>query len=570
MSLSGALSVGLTGLSVSQTQIQTTGNNIANANTPGYSREVAGQAPLPTQQIQPGMFIGTGVTLTGIQAQIDAALDSRLRGATSDNQSAQTTQQWLGQVESTLGALNGNDVGTKLTTFFNSWSSLANTPQDAGLRQNVLQGGDSLAKTFQDTRSQLASLQGSAGDQFKTLTSQANDLAQQVAELNSQIVVAQGATGGSANSLVDQRGAILTKLAALTNITTINQPNGAVNVYIGSEPLVIANVNRGLIAKQQTSNGATSQGLQSYSLAFKADNSDVSTTGGQLGALAAAEGKINAAVDNIDTLAKNLIFEVNKIHASGQGLDGISSVTSTNTVTNPAVPLNDPKSGLKFAPNNGSFVVHVKQKSTGLETSTLVQVDLTGSANDTTLNSLKASLAGINGVNASVVGGKLTLTAANADTQLSFSQDTSGTLAALGVNSFYTGSSALNIAVNQTLTAQPTLLAAAKNGEPADNQTALAMAALNSQSLTSLKGASLNGSFQAIVNGVASDTAAAKSNAEASQGIADTLQAQRDALSGVSLDEEAVNLMKQQRAYQASARLISTVDDLMKTLLAIN
>ena len=112
-------------------------------------------------------------------------------------------------------------------------------------------------------------------------------------------------------------------------------------------------------------------------------------------------------------------------------------------------------------------------------------------------------------------------------------------------------------------------VAAAKNGAPGDNQTALAIAALEGQPIASLKGASLKDSYQSLVNKIATSTATAKTNAEASKSITETLQAQRDALSGVSIDEEAVNLLKQQRAFQAAAKLITAVDDMMKTLLSM-
>lgn len=564
MSLIGALNIGSSALAVSQTQIQTTGNNIANANTPGYTRQVAGQTALPTQQIHTGIFVGTGVDLTGIQRQIDQALESRLRGAASDGSAADSTQQWLGRVESTFNALSGNDLSTQLSTFFNSWSNLANTPQNAGLRQVVLSNGDTVAKTFQSLRGQLVNLAGDSGSQFKALAGQANDLAQRVADLNAQIVITEGGTGGTSGTLRDQRDQTLRQLAQLVDVQTVEQPNGSVNVYVGSEPLVTNAQNRGIAVKQTTVDG-----LPAASAVFKADGGTLNITSGQLSSLTSVQRQVGDTVAKLDSQANALIFQLNKIHASGQGLQGAGTFTATSAVTDPTVALNNPKSGLKFAANNGSFVVHVKQTATGLVSSTLVQVDLSGQPTDTTLNSLKASLAGINGVNATIASGKLSIAAASPGVEISFSQDGSGALASLGINNFYTGSNARDIAVNQAVASQPSLLAAAKNGAPGDNQTALAIAALEGQPVASLKGASLKDSYQALVNGIATSTAAAKTNAEASKSITDTLQAQRDALSGVSIDEEAVNLLKQQRAFQAAAKLITSVDEMMKTLLAM-
>jgi flagellar hook-associated protein 1 FlgK len=212
--------------------------------------------------------------------------------------------------------------------------------------------------------------------------------------------------------------------------------------------------------------------------------------------------------------------------------------------------------------------VHVKQKATGLVTSTLVNVDLDGlNGNDTTLNSLKTDLDNIGGISANVNAGTLQVTADSAAVEISFSQDSSGALAALGMNTFYTGSNARDIALNQTIKDKPQFLAAAKNGEPADNQTARAIAALETTKLASLGGSTLKDTYQATVNQLASATSAAKTSASAADAVKDTLTAQREALSGVSLDEEAVNLMKQQRAFQGAAKLVAAVDELMQTVL---
>src|SRR4051794_34848310 len=154
MSLLGTLQVGKSALAVQQAALQVTGNNIANAGNADYTRQVANLSPSRDQQIQPGMFIGTGVDLTGIKRQIDEALNARLRSSVSDSQSADTTQQWLGRVESTFNELSDEDLSTGMSKFFNAWSNLANKPQDIGLRQVVLQNGDAVAGQYNNLRKQ--------------------------------------------------------------------------------------------------------------------------------------------------------------------------------------------------------------------------------------------------------------------------------------------------------------------------------------------------------------------------------------------------------------------------------
>ena len=192
MSLISALNIGSSALAVSQAAIQTTGNNIANAGNADYVREKAQIVANEAQQIAPGTFLGTGVELTGIQRQVDNALAGRLNSSVSDNQAATTTEQWLGQVQSTFNALNGNDLSSQLSTFYNSWSSLANTPADSGLRQVVLQDGKAVAGTFHTLQKQLSDIQGSVGKSLSAQVNSADVLAGQIATLNGQIVNAAG------------------------------------------------------------------------------------------------------------------------------------------------------------------------------------------------------------------------------------------------------------------------------------------------------------------------------------------------------------------------------------------
>src|SRR5688500_12394432 len=386
MSLIGTLNLSKTALAVQQAAIQTTGNNIANAGNADFTRQATGVVPSKDQQIATGVFVGTGLDLQSISRQIDESLQSRLRASSSDEQAADTAQQWLGRIESLFNELSDQDLSTQLSTFFNSWSNLANKPQDVGLRQVVIQNGDTVAQWLRDLRTKLGSLQADVDQRMKAQSENANSLAQQVADLNQQIVVAEGGTGGQANGLRDQRDVVLKKLSELVDIKTVQQPTGVIDVYVGSEPLVSGTTNRGVALRNETVNGKLET-----TVTFAVNDGNMKLTAGQLGALGQARDKIDETMDQFDALAGNLIFELNKLHSSGQGLEGFGTVTATNQVDDSTVALNDPRANLKFPPTPGSFVVHVKNKTSGLATSTLVQVDLDGAGgNDTTLASLRA------------------------------------------------------------------------------------------------------------------------------------------------------------------------------------
>src|SRR3954468_23177795 len=314
MSLLGTLQVGKSALAVPQAALQVTGNNIANAGNADYTRQVAQISPSIDQKIQPGMFVGTGVDLTGIKRQIDEALNSRIRSSASDNSAADTTQQWLSRVEGVFNELSDEDLSTGMSKFFNAWSNLANKPQDVGLRQVVLQNGEEVANSLQSLRNQFSSLQADVDDKMKAAANDADQLAGQIADLNQQVVNAEGGAGdskGGANGLRDRRDALVKQLAGIVDVKT-TEDKGVVNVYVGSEPLVIGTTNMGVGLKQTTND----KGRMTMGVIFKQNNATMKVTGGQLGSLVGVRSEIADTVDNVDGLANNLIFELNKIHAS--------------------------------------------------------------------------------------------------------------------------------------------------------------------------------------------------------------------------------------------------------------
>lgn len=562
MSLIGALNTGKTALAVHQAAIQVTSNNVANAGNPNYTRQVATSVPGRDVQSRTGLLIGSGVNLTSIERQIDSALEQRIRGSVADGEAAATQQQWLGRVESIFHELGDDDLSSQLSAFFNAWSNLANTPGDNALRQVVLQTGQTVAGTLQTLRGNLSDLQGDIDKRLNLLASDANGLAQQVADLNEQIALAEGSTNSTANALRDQRDGVLKQLSELIDVK-VQETGPMVNVLVGSEPLVLGTTNLGISFDLSNSGGSLVAKVSS-----NANGGTLPVSSGQMGALIGLRSQIDTIAADLDSLAGGMIFELNKLHASGQGLEGFTEVTGTYAVADNTAALNS--AGLPFAPTNGSFVVHVRDTATGLVTSTLVQVDLDGlNGDDTTLASLATKLNSITGVSASIVGGKLKLQSAGSQQEISFSQDSSGALAALGINTFFTGSTAADIAVNSAITSKPTLLAAAANGEKGDNQTALAIAQLESRAIKSLNGSSLSAKYQSMITQVAVAVDNARTSAQSAAAVQETLLNQREALSGVSLDEEAINLMREQRAFQGAARIIAAVDELMQTLLQL-
>ena len=562
-SLNGALSIAGNSLAIEQAALSVTSNNIANAADPNYARETVATSPGIDTQVSPGIFIGTGVDLTDVQRQVDESLNDRLRSATSDSAAAATTNNWVGQVQTAIGALSGNDLATQLTTFFSSWSDVANDPTDAGQRQVAIQDGQNVAGYLNTLSSQLGTFQQQVQTQLPQQVAAANTLASQIASLNVQIVTSSGGTSGTPNALLDQRDSDLQQLSQLANISVQRQANGSDSVYIGSDALVEGQTNHGLsVTDLQAADGTVTP-----TVVFTDTGATAPITSGQIGALAAARGQIATVQTQVDAIAKQLIGAVNDLHASGQGTTGITTVTGTNAVLDATAPLNSAAAGLAYPPANGSFVVHVTG-SDGASVSTLVPVSLRGKATDTTLDSLVTSLNNVSGVSASIVNGQLKVSSTDAGSTISFSQDSSNTLAALGVNTFFTGDSAQSIAVNSVVADDPTQLASGKNGAAGDNGTALAIAALET---TPAAGdtETIQNTYQGLVTNVADTVAAATSASTASAAVTTALTTQQQTTSGVSLDEEMVNMLQQQQAYQASSRVVATIETMMASLIAM-
>ncbi len=564
MSLISALNIGKSALAAHQAAIQVTSGNISNAGNPDYTRQVARTAPNSDYQLKPGAMIGTGVSLVGIDRQIDNALEERIRSSMSDSESAGVSQQWLGRIEAIFNGTGGDYLSEQLTVFFDSWSGLANLPGDSAQRSLVLKSGESLSSTIRDLKSQLDGVQSDIRVQLSSIATEANVLAGKIALLNQQIANSEGSNGGSANALRDARDVALKSLAKLVDIKTYESESGAVTVTVGGETLVSGNNSRGIVAKEAV------DGLNHRTvLAIAADGSSVNVVSGRAGALVELRDKVGEVAGALSDLASNLILEVNHLHSQGQGLEGYTELTSANAVSDTGAALNSEAAGLAFKPVNGSFLIQVRRKSDGaVIRGDLVEVDLDGRGADDSLDSLVAKINGVSGVTASVVNGKLKIECVSkSDMEITFSEDHSYVLAALGVNGYFTGKDAADIGVSGVLKSNTNLLAAASNGSKLDNTTAKEIYGLQSKSLSGLGNVNIKDAYGGMVSDLAVSAAAARSDAEASQAIMETLTTQRESLSGVSLDEEAINLIREQRAYQAAARVVAAIDEMMRTLL---
>ena len=452
------IEIGRTGLAAAQIGQDITGHNIANAGTPGYSVQSLDQVaadPFATVDLttlpQPGS-LGTGVLPTGVQRARSQFLDTQVRTASGGLQDQTSQSSALKQVDDAFGEPSDTGLNAALSSFFNSFQDLANTPESLGVRAATVQKGDSLARVFQGVQSRLTSVAGSLSSQVGTDVQSVNDYSSQIAALNVTIKQ-EKALGQSPNDLLDRRDVLLDKISALANVSVQQNSDSTVNVAIGGVNLVLGTDSTPVTLSSLTAHGD----LQS----------------GALGGLTQAQSQVAGYQGQLDTLAASAVSQVNAVHQSGAGLDGTT--------------------GLAF----------------------------------------------------------FTATA---------------------------GSEAATIAVNPALAAHPEEVAAAAAPQPpaspvppaGDSSNAVLLAGLLTKTVAAgdpLQGTSLQGYYQQTVSDAGGRAASADTATAGAQANYTQLSQQRDSATGVSTDDEMINMMKYQRAYQASARVVQTMDDMVGTLI---
>ncbi len=574
--VNSALQIGRSALQSYQSALQVVGNNISNAGNADYTRQSVGMSAIHGSPLAEGMQPGAGVALTELKRNLDESLENRLRAAIGDVESAVARQQALSEVEAFFDETTGTGLSSKLAEFFHGFADVQNSPTDLGVREITLAQGTALADTLSDIRDELKALGDEIDGQIADLVVQADELAGKIAELNAEITAAEAGSQDAAHALRDQRDGLLRDLSEIFDVSVRHQADGSIYVYAGSEPLILGGVSRGLTTDRST------DGEFARTTVHFADGSDtgsrVPVQGGRLdGLIQARDTEAYGRLSSIDELAGAIIYEVNRIHSEGQGLTGFSSVTGSYTVQDTTAALDSSDAGMDFAPTNGSFYVALTDDATGTVVAYQVEVDLDGTDDDTTLDSLVAD------INATVDGLAASVTADNrlqleADDGYSFSfghdgegarEDTAGVLAALGINTFFEGTTAADMRVNEVLEGSPAMLAASSVNFPGDGSNAGRLAQVASTPSDALNGVSVTDGYNRVANDVAVAGGAALDQVESANAVHLALQSQKESISGVNLDEETLELLKFERAYQGAARYVTTVDQMMNELLAL-
>ncbi|MEL7089955.1 MAG: flagellar hook-associated protein FlgK, partial [Planctomycetota bacterium] len=255
MGLSSSLQVGRTGLLASQTAIEVTGNNLANLATPGYKVQRVELAPVGDRRVSGGNYVGQGVQVEAVTRQVSEAVEARLRSAIADQAAAGTTADQIARIEAVQNELTGRDLTTRLAEYFNAWSQLTTNPQDPSLRTLVTSEATSLSSFVNDLRSGYNDVRSESEAALGEAVSSADSILDSIEAINDSIAVQEGGGGAEATSLRDKRDSLLAELAQFLDVSTVEQNNGSVDVYVGSLPIVLNGNSRGLELRTRTVDG---------------------------------------------------------------------------------------------------------------------------------------------------------------------------------------------------------------------------------------------------------------------------------------------------------------------------
>jgi flagellar hook-associated protein 1 FlgK len=574
MTLFSMLSLGANSLQTQQVLLDVAGQNVANAATPGYSRQRAELLRLPEYRYG-NALLGMGSYVGTVSRMRESLIDDRLWRENASLGEFSIRADFLQQTEEIFSEPSDHGIAKGISVFFDNLQELVNNPENTGVRTTVSGSAVTLADSINSAYQLLMNQRITMNGFISSSVDEINRLAQQIGELNRKISSLE-AGSAQANASRDTRDQLVTQLSEIASVEVRHSDNGAINIYLDGYALV-QDFTYNQIGLRLQPDGPIGDYYEI--IAVDAGDRPLEIRSGSLkGYLDMRDGETTVRVmSDLDALALGLIEEVNRIHSQGQGLTRYESTTSNFAVLDAGQPLDS--AGLPFSPVDGSFFLAVYDSQGQL----LEQHEMTVDADADSLNDIAAQInaafAADGRLTATVTSdNRLVLETSTAGDTFTFvndetqSGDTSDFLLAMGLNSFFTfdpaRGPAASIAVSDNILADPGLIAAARSTSPGDNSNALALAQLRDQPfLGPGGGATIEEFFQDSLVFLGSATRQAIDQHDILDGVVRGIENLRDSVSGVSLDEEAVNMMVAQQAYQASASFISTVNDMLQVLL---
>ena len=586
--LISSLQIAKRALSTQRLGLSIAGHNISNVNTPNYARQQA--------LVEPGVGGAgmAGVEITYIRRIQDRVVDERLRLNTQELAKWQTLSDRLSQIETFFSDLAGTGLSQALSDFWNSWQDLTVSPESESSRLVAVQRGVVLASRLQDMNAGMEESHTDLDAEINRKITESNEITTRIGKLNQEIISIE-LSGNQANDQRTLRDYQLAQLSELINFRTTEKNDGSVQVFVDSLSLVEGKRVTELVAEliPNSEGGSTS----TASTRILASNNEVAISGGTLaGLIEARDQHLPSMLTRMKTLSETLIAQVNKLHKSGYGLDNSSGLeffsgTSIDDITVNSQLLADPKklgvSGDADAPGNNEIALEIAQLQTSLTIgATVIPHDRQILTVEGTTGWSKGDILGVKGNN-STFGRVLTIdsgtqvtielfqnpTTKTFDKQFDFEQD-DGSITVI-TDKVYRDADGNYYTTDPNQVDDDDLAQMVLNGELVElnpgPETSSVMTA-NPQTFTSgetfTEGTqTFSDYFASMYSFIGTQSQQAQRNSENTELLVQQLTDYREKVSGVSLDEEMANLIQFQRAFEASARYIRIVDEMLATLM---
>jgi len=316
--ISGLFNIAREALMTTQAELDTTSHNIANANTDGYTKQKVVTEAAPPIQMSYG-FLGAGVQIEDIERVRNAYVDEQETNLNSDLSQATIQQQTMSNVESIFNETSGNGLSDQLNSLFTAFQTLAQNPEDAGIRETVMQAGQQVATTFNVMNNKLQNIEYQVGQEVSADVGKINQLSATIANINGRIL-ASGSTNVSPD-LQDQMDNAISQLSSLINVKVTTDPTGITNVVAGGMVVVAAGTAYNLQMDQTST--SISIGREDSSTPATVSSGEVS------GLIQSYDGQIAGFSNSLNNIANTLIQTVNGFHSAGYTLSTNGSPAQT-------------------------------------------------------------------------------------------------------------------------------------------------------------------------------------------------------------------------------------------------
>lgn len=598
-----SLNTSSTGLQAHQLMVDVTGNNIANASDEFYSRQrvlVSPEKPLYFQNYN----LGRGVDVETIQRIHDEFTFSRYRKAATDNQFYDTSFSTLREASAFFPEVDGVGIYNDIQQYFNAWKDIEKNPADSAQKQVLAQNTQTLITNIKDTRRRLFDLQVKSSDELKVTIEEVNSIAKQIAEINKKLgEMEEHKELKQANELRDRRDELEFNLSKLIGNNVFKDKlkshskldtesadfdyGYTLNIAGGFNIVDGANYHPIIIDNSDNENGLYTIYFQGYD--FKKVDITDKISGGKSGALldlvaygknGGKIGKLQEYINNLDTFAKGFIEATNSIYAQ----------SATNELRGEVLDIDNTEvlSSSKYNIKNGGFDViiydasgnEMLRKSIKIDGITTMEDVVDALNKNTDDNGDNNPLNDFDDYFTAYYDNdtkQFQLLPKNPSNGFSISIEDKGSnfAGAVGVNRFLFGSNANDIELNPMYVKDTTLIRQWK--APVNGNFDIATMMLELQHKDSefypVRGKkqemSIPEYFKFVTGKVATDTNETKVLGETKQSVLAAVKKEFLAISQVSIDEEMVNLIKFQSGYAANAKVITTIDRMIDTLLTI-